>query len=193
MTIRAPGSRVRSLVAIADCAGEDDLSFTGAQGLAVWVTANGRAWTTIDLPLPAGASGVLQQIAVHGEDVTALGTQTADGVTTPLADLSVNGGRTWRQVPLAAQGPDPAVTVLTADSGGFTAAVQTGVPGQQQVTIWTSTDGTSWTQSRFSGLSGGGTHQLTALAASGTVVTGIGSTATQLRQQPVILTLPTRS
>ena len=41
-------------------------------------------------------------------------------------------------------------------------------------------------------LSGGGTHQLTALASAGTTVTGIGSTATAQRQQPFILTLTRR-
>ena len=159
---------------------------------AVWVTANGRAWTTVDLPLPASATGVLQQIAISGNRVTALGQQTVAGVTTPLAELSVDGGRTWRQVPFSASGSHATITALTADSGGFTAAVQTGLPGQQQVTIWTSADGTSWTRSRFSGLSGGGTHQLTALAPSGTAVTGIASTLTPLRQQPIILILPAR-
>ncbi len=159
---------------------------------AVWTTADGSNWTTMVLPLPSGATGVLQQIAISGNRVTALGVQTVAGVTTPLAELSVDGGWVWRQVPFGAPAPDVAVTALTADPGGFTAAVQTGTPGQSQLTIWTSAGGAAWTQARPSGLSGGGTHQLTALAPSGAGVTGIVSTATSQSQQPTVLTLPAR-
>jgi hypothetical protein len=66
---------------------------------AVWATDDGRTWTTVVLPLPHGATGVLQQIAVQGDRVVARGTQTRDGVTTPLAELSADDGATWRQVP----------------------------------------------------------------------------------------------
>jgi hypothetical protein len=65
-------------------------------------------------------------------------------------------------------------------------------PGQQDVTIWTSANGSSWTRSQLSGLSVGGIHQLTALAPAGTSVTGITSTVTAQTQQPVVLTLPAR-
>jgi hypothetical protein len=154
---------------------------------AVWVTGNGRAWTTIDLPLRSGASGVLQQVAVDGEHMTALGTQTYAHVTTPLAEVSLNGGRTWRQVPLGARSPDVAVTALTASADGFTAAIQTGTSGQEQVTVWTSADGTAWTASPVTA-----TDQLTALAPAGSGVTGIGSAAISQDQQPVVLALPSR-
>jgi hypothetical protein len=159
---------------------------------AVWTSSNGRTWTTTVLPLPAGTTGVLEQVAAHGHRIIALGVQAAAGVSTPLAELSADGGATWRQVPFSAPGPDPAITALTADVGGFTAAVQTGEPGQQDVMIWMSPDGASWAQSHLSGLAGGGTHQLTALASSGTTVTGIGSIATQQRQVPIILVLSAR-
>jgi len=152
---------------------------------AVWVTANGRAWTTIDLPLPSRASGVLQQIAISGNRVTALGTQTNAGVTAPLAEVSLNGGRTWRQVPLGAPSPDVAVTALTASADGFTAAILTGTSAQEQVTVWTSADGTTWTPSPVTA-----TDQLTAMAPAGSGVTGIGSAAAAQDQQPVVLALP---
>jgi hypothetical protein len=103
----------------------------------------------------------------------------------PLAEVSVDGGSTWRQVPLAAPGTDVAITALTAASGGFTASVQVG----EQATIWTSADGTRWAQADVSSLAGGGTHQLSALAPVGGSVTGIGLTATAQRQQPFVLTL----
>lgn len=66
---------------------------------AVWATGDGRTWTTVVLPLPHGATGVLQQIAVQGDRVVARGTQASGGVTTPLAELSTDDGATWRQVP----------------------------------------------------------------------------------------------
>ena len=108
---------------------------------ALWTTTDGRAWTTIVLPLPSGATGVLQQVAVNGRRVLALGAQTVAGVTTPLAELSTDGGATFQPVPLGAPGPDLAVTALTADASGFTAAVQTGTPERQDVTIWTAPPG----------------------------------------------------
>ena len=114
---------------------------------AVWTTADGRTWTTVVLPLPPGATGVLQQIATDDDRLVALGPQTSGGVTTPLAELSTDDGATWRQVPFGAPGPDPSITALTVGPGGFTAAVQSGAPGQQDVTFWTSADGTSWTPS----------------------------------------------
>jgi len=156
---------------------------------AVWTTTDGRTWTTIALPLPSG-TGVLQQVAVTGRRVVALGVQTVAGLTTPLAELSVDGGATWQQVPFGAPSPETAVTALTADAGGFTAAVQSGAPGQQNVTVWTSADGTSWTPSPASDLSGA--HQLTALAPAGATVTAIGSAATPDSQQPIVLTLRAR-
>jgi hypothetical protein len=55
--------------------------------------------------------------------------------------------------PRLVPGPDPAVTALTADASGFTAAVQTGTPGRQDVTIWTSQDGAGWTPAPAGALS----------------------------------------
>jgi hypothetical protein len=156
---------------------------------AVWTTTDGPAWTTLVLPLPSGAtSGVLQQIAISGNRVVALGRQVVGGVTTPLAELSTDGGATWQPVPFAAPGPDPAITALTADRGGFTAAVQAGTPGQPHVTLWTSADGATWAQAPASGRF----DQLTALAPAGPVITAIGPAGTVQSQQPVVLTLPAR-
>jgi len=64
---------------------------------AVWTTADGSTWTTIVLPLPAGASGVLQRIAINGSRIVARGTRTVAGTTMPLAEVSADGGATWRQ------------------------------------------------------------------------------------------------
>jgi hypothetical protein len=161
---------------------------------AVWTTTDGTTWTTIVLPLPAGGSGaVLQQIAISGNRIAALGQATTKAGTVPIAELSVDGGTTWQQVPFSSPGPDTTFTALTATSGGFTAAGQFGEPGQQQVAAWTSVTGTSWTSAPIGGLTGpqnGGSYQISALAPSGSKITGIGSLATQASQEIFTVSLP---
>ena len=161
---------------------------------AVWITADGRSWTTIVLPVPAGASyAVLQQVAINGDRVAALGQETTAAGSVPFAELSVNGGTSWSQVPFAAAGPDTVVTALTADSGGFTAAAEVGEPGQAQASLWTSANGSAWMRSNVKGVTGaqpGGSYQITALAPSGSGVTGIGSTVTEQSQGAFAVTVP---
>jgi len=163
---------------------------------AVWTTTDGTTWTTIVLPVPAGASSaVLQQIAISGNRVAALGQAYTPAGAVPIAELSVNGGTSWQQVPFSAPGPDATFTALTASSGGFTAAGHFGAPGQQQVAAWTSANGTSWAPAPIGGLTGsqtGGSYQISALAPSGTAVTGVGSLATQASQEVFTVTLPAR-
>ena len=158
---------------------------------AVWTTSDGKLWTTIDLALPAGASSaVLQQIAINGNHVVALGQEIKAGSAVPFAEQSSDGGASWRQVPFSPPGPNTVITALTADSGGFTAAGQYGEPGQQTVVTWTSATGLTWTPAQVSGLGGGGSHAVTALVSSGSAVTGIGSTATMQGRQFLLLALP---
>jgi len=163
---------------------------------AVWITTDGTTWTTIVLPVPAGASAaVLQQIAITGDRVAALGQATTPAGIVPFAEFSADGGSRWRQVPFSSPGPDTTFTALTASSAGFTAAGQFGQPGQQQVAAWTSAAGTSWTPVSVSGVTGaqpGGSYQISSLARSGHDVTGIGSIATQASQEVFTVTLPDR-
>jgi serine/threonine protein kinase len=162
---------------------------------AVWSTSDGRAWTAIVLGLPARASfAVLQQVAVNGNHVVALGQQQQANGNAPLAETSANSGLSWQVVPFPSPGPDTAITALTAGpAAGFTAAAQYGPPGQQQAGIWTSTSGKAWTRSQVSGLTGGGVTEIAALSQTGPpppVVVAIGSLATQSSQQTVTVTLP---
>jgi len=159
---------------------------------AVWTTPDGRAWTTVRLPIPDGASaGVIQQVAIDGSRVVALGQQTTADGTRPLAELSADGGQTWQVVPFSAPEPGINFTALTAVPGGFTAAVQfSAARGALDAAVWTSADGASWTRSSVSGLTGGGSHDLSALAPSGSAVTGIDSVLTQAGQQFVVRRLP---
>jgi hypothetical protein len=138
---------------------------------------------------------VLQQIAISGNRAVALGQAYTKAGTTPIAELSVDGGITWQQVPLRSPGPDTTFTAVTATATGFTAAGQFGQPGQQQVAAWTSAIGTSWAPAPIGGLTGsqtGGSYRISALAPSGTAVTGIGSLATQSSQEVFTVSLPAR-
>jgi hypothetical protein len=107
----------------------------------------------------------------------------------PFAELSANGGASWQEAPFGSAGPGTAVAALTAGSGGFTAASQSGGPGQQDAQIWTSATGSTWTSVQVRGLSDGGAHEITALVSVGSAVAGIGTTATQQAQQPVTVSL----
>jgi hypothetical protein len=170
---------------------------------AAWITGDGRSWKTIVMPPPDGSSAAaLQQVAVSGNRVVALGQATtgpAVGSATgtepgavPFAELSTDGGATWQQVPFSSPGPDTSFTALTANAAGFTAAGLFGPPGQQNVALWTSANGTSWKPVRSSGLNGSDGWRIDALAPSGSAVTGIGTILTQQSQQTVTFTLPTR-
>ena len=99
---------------------------------------------------------MIQQVAVHGSHVVALGQQTtADGIQ-PLAERSTDGGLSWQLVPFSAPGPGITFTALTADAAGFTAAAQVGQAGaNMDAAVWTSAGGTSWIRSPVSGLAGG--------------------------------------
>jgi hypothetical protein len=157
---------------------------------AVWTTTDGQTWTTIILDLPPGASAaLLQQVAISGDHVVALGVQTKAGGAVPFAEFSTDGGASWQEAPLGSAGPGTTVTALTASSGGFTAASQSGPPGQQDAQIWTSATGSTWTSVQVSGLSGGGAHDVTALVSSGSAVTGVGLVASPQSQQPVTVSL----
>jgi len=159
---------------------------------AVWASRDGRSWTTIVLPVPAGAtSAVLQQVAVSGRQVTALGQEMTAAGPAPLAELSADAGATWRQVPFPSPGRAGTVfTALAAGAGGFAAAGLYGPAGQQAPAVWTSAAGARWTplQARLPAAA----SWITATGMSGRAVTGITSVASGPDQQAVSWTLPAR-
>ena len=156
----------------------------------VWTTTDGQTWTTIVLGLPPGASAAaLQQVAINGDHVVALGLQTKAGRSVSFAELSADGGASWQERPFGSAGPGVAVTALTASSGEFTAASQSGPRGQQNAQIWTSAAGSTWASAQVSGLSGGGAHQISALVSASSGVSGIGTIATEQSQQALTLSL----
>jgi hypothetical protein len=142
------------------------------------------------LPAPGGASGAgLEQVAVKGNLVAALGRAATPGGVVPFAERSADGGLNWAQAPFSSPGPGTTFTALTAGPGGFTAAARFGASGQQDAAVWTSALGTSWKRSPVAGLGRAASREITALAPSGSAVTGIASLATQQSQQFVTLTV----
>ena len=188
MNDASSSSRVQAVTAAAH-----EFMAVGSDGghPAVWTTTDGQTWTTIVLDLPPGASAAqLDQVAMDGNRVVALGQETTAGGTVPFAEMSANGGASWQRVLSGPSGTGTVVTALAAGTGGFTAASQSGPPGQQDAQVWTSATGATWAPEQVSGLSGAGAHEVAALIPSGSGVTGIGLVATPQAQQPVTVILP---
>jgi hypothetical protein len=185
-----------SYVVIAVAAGPDGFVSVGSRDSmpVVWTTTDGRAWTTRPLPVAAGVkAGQLNQVAINGNRVLATGWQMTKAGATPLAELSTDGGTSWRQVPFGSLAPGGTITAVTQTSGGFTAASQSSVSaGDPDAAVWTSATGTSWTQSPVGGLAGGGSHEISTLARSGSTVAGIDSVETNSVQEFVSVPLPDR-
>jgi hypothetical protein len=154
--------------------------FVAAGGIgnrpAVWLSPTGQGWVTRPLALPRGARGaVLQQVAVQGGRIAALGTEARGSGPVPFAAVSADGGRTWHEYPLPAPHP-AAVTALAAAGRGFAATGTMAAPTGQDVIIWWSADGRTWQLARLSGrgLSGPGAHAITGLAGLAGQITGVG-------------------
>jgi hypothetical protein len=163
---------------------------------AAWVTSDGTTWRTIVMPGPVNAQ--LNQVAVIGSRVVATGGSDGQGArrTPAFAVSSPDGGASWRQEVFQLPQPGAVVTALAAGGRGFVAAGQYGMPGLQQVAVWELPAGAdTWTLAHVSGITAPGkerTHEITALAASGDAVTGIGPVAPATNDQAVIVTLLAR-
>lgn len=180
----------------------------GAAGThpAAWLSATGRTWTLVTLPLPNTAvRAVLQHVAAGGAAVAATGMElTAAGKQLPFAVMSADGGATWTATQLPAPrenentGPVTAVTALAAAGGGFTATGTYGTVGNDDVVIWTmrpgAAGGTTWTAAapQGTGLAGPGMQAITALTVAGPTLTGVGFIATQESEEPTIWQSPVR-
>ncbi len=100
---------------------------------AVWTSADGRTWKTVLLPFAAGdRNGQLSEMAVSGRRVVALGHQTsADGTVTPLAEVSADGGQSWRMVSFGSTGPGTSITALTSGPAASPPADSSGTQGSR--------------------------------------------------------------
>jgi hypothetical protein len=185
-----------SFVVLGVAAGPDGFVSVGSRdGMpVVWTTTDGRAWTTRELPVAADVTaGQVNEVAINGNRVVAMGKETTKAGVMPLAELSTSGGTSWQQVPFGSLGPDTVITAVTQNSGGFTAASESGGPaGDLDAAVWTSVTGAGWTQSSVNGLTGSGSHEISALARSGSTVTGTDSVETNTGQEFVTVPLPGR-
>jgi hypothetical protein len=167
---------------------------------AVWISPNGTAWRLVPLALPGSATqAAVQYVAANGTTVAAAGTAIdASGAPFPFAAISADGGATWAESPLPAPGGagSLAISALTAAGSGFTATGTFGAPGNQDVVIWTHGpgDGGAWmaVAPAGNGLSGPGVQEITALAATGSTLTGAGFTATAAATLPTLWQSPIR-
>ena len=170
---------------------------SAADQAAAWTSSDGRIWHQLSLPLPVGATrAVLQQVASHGRVVAAVGTALiTTGLQVPFAASSSDGGVTWSESALPVPAGRAFVTALAAVGQGFVATGTFGAtPGHQDVVVWTSADGSAWTAvtPAGQGLTGPGIQAITALAASGSTLAGVGFTASPAGEQPVFWQSPIR-
>jgi hypothetical protein len=171
---------------------------------AAWLSATGRSWTAVQVPLPGdAATASLNYVAANGGTVAAIGTEvTMGGVWRPFAVISTDAGGNWTPARLPVPGGTGTVTALTAAGGGFIATGTDGAADNANVVIWTLPPGamarTGWTEAAplGIGLSGVGTQAITALTAQGVTVTGIGFTTAAAGkvgpQQPTLWQSPIR-
>jgi hypothetical protein len=164
---------------------------------AAWVSANGQAWTVLALPLPAGAArAVLLHVAAAGGKLVAVGMeQSSSGSLAPFAARSLNGGMSWTEEPLPVPSGSAQVTALAAAGQTFTATGTYGsTPGHQDVVVWTSPDGLTWTAATPAGqgLAGPGIQAITGLTVSGSTLTGVGFTASPASEEPLFWQSPIR-
>jgi serine/threonine protein kinase len=185
-----------SATVLAVAAGPDGFVSVGSRDgtPVVWTTTDGRAWTTRELPVGADVTaGQVDEVAISGNRVIAMGSETTQAGVTALAELSTSAGTGWQQVPFGPPGPGTTITAVTGTSGGFTAASQSGgSAGDLDAAVWTSATGANWTQSSVTGLTGGGSHEITTLAPAGSAVTGIDSVQTDTGQEFLTAPLPGR-
>jgi hypothetical protein len=156
---------------------------------AVWLSRTGQAWVMTPQAVPRGARGaVLQQVAIQGGRIAALGTEAGASGPVPFAAVSADGGRTWREYLLRVPAHPASVTALAATGRGFAAMGTVASPRGQYVVTWWSVDGRSWQMARpaGSGLSGLGAHAITGLAGQRGQVTGVGYAATPAGQHLIL-------
>jgi hypothetical protein len=154
----------------------------------IWLSSDGQHWTEHDLAKPAGATTASLRSVAAGPDgrFVAAGFATGSAGDIPIVVSSADGGVHVTQTVLSApQGP-ATVTAVTATADGFVAAGLAGAGKTTRAVEWTSRDGLTW--SAATPVAAAGADRMTALADSGSTVTGTAQRGTG----PSVLTLPAR-
>nr|SBO91437.1 Chaperone protein DnaK [Nonomuraea gerenzanensis] len=160
----------------------------------VWISPDGRKWSLVRLPIPAGVNeGWLPYIASNDDVLVTAGTAvTGNGTgTSAFGYASLDGGRSWQPISLpVVAGEQSSVTAVAATPEGFVVAGTVGRPGD--VVLWTSADGRSWQpeQPRGTGMSGPGDQRLTSFTTVDGTLVGVGSTATGHGDEPTVWRRP---
>ncbi|HEY0718890.1 MAG TPA: hypothetical protein VGD68_14835, partial [Streptosporangiaceae bacterium] len=189
----------RQMLAVTAVAAHGGFAAVGSAGThpAAWTSVDGRTWQAVTLAVPPpAASAELTQVTASGHALVAVGrATTSSGLSTPFAAVSKDGGITWQESSLPSPRGAAAVDSVAATGGGFTAVGTFGAQGGQDVAIWTSTGGASWevNSPSVTGLGGQGIQEITALAASGSTLTGVGFSATSTGETPTIWRSPIRN
>ena len=194
------GDRQMNAVTALSTSGGSGFVAVGSHGAqpSAWTSADGgRTWRQADLPRPVGSTrAVLEHVASTGRNVVATGAAvTADGRSVPFAASSANGGASWAESALPLPADLTSVTALAAAGSGFTATGTYGSsPGQQDVVVWTSTDGSAWqaAEPAGKGLTGPGIQAITGLTVAGSTLAGVGFTASPGGEQPIFWQSPVR-
>jgi hypothetical protein len=193
----SPGTQMLAVTSVA--AGPAAFVAVGFSGdaPAAWTSPDGRNWSQVNLPVPAGATrAVLQRVASNGRIVAAVGTMLTDaGLHVPFVARSSDGGASWTESALPVPSDMASVSALASAGGGFTATGTFGsTQGHQDVVVWTSANGSAWRAATpgGQGLTGPGIQAITALTASGSTLAGIGFTASPSGGQPVYWQAPIR-
>jgi hypothetical protein len=180
------GGRLPSSIAYAVAATPAGFVAVGSHGTChtVWTSPDGRQWSDYDVPRPAGASiAALREVTVNGTQVVAAGYAVTKAGEVPIAVVSADDGRHWRQIMLSAPGGLGSVLALSAAGHGFVAAGRAGPAASPRAVTWSSPDGRSWSVATPAG---GGASQITALTVSGGTVSG----AVQRGADPSVVTVP---
>jgi hypothetical protein len=154
---------------------------THGTGAAIWTSANGMTWTLQDIPVPGASRATLNWVTVNGSRVAA-GYAVTTGGDVPIVVSSADGGTSWQQVVLPPPGTQGRITALTEAGTGFIAAGQVGQASAKRAVTWSSQDGLSWRTPTIDG----GMQEITALSATGAIVTG----AAERGAAAPIVTLP---
>ena len=161
--------------------GHDDAG--GNRNAAVWTSSDGRRWTHVS-GTSLGTTGEqrMDAVATMGDDVVAVGSERIGGDVDAAVWRSADRGTSWDRVEGATSGlheaGDQAMQVVVEAAPGVVAAgFDTAPEGDLDASVWTSTDGSSWTRLTQASLTGPGDQQIFGATTMDDRLIAVGSSA----------------